>query len=81
MSDANPKALQAFCSAITALEKKRNSKIFCLIHNGAGEHICGPAFWGAVEHRREFANLDRLELLIHSPGGHAKYFLSVGEVF
>jgi hypothetical protein len=65
---ANPS--EKLQKAVLALEKKRKSRIFCIVHGG-DSHICGPTLWSVIKRRREFENLDTLELLLHSPGGHA----------
>ena len=64
---ANP--FEKLFKVIPQLEKKRKSKIYCILHGG-DQHICSPTFWSVVRKRKEFSNIDTLELLIHSPGGH-----------
>jgi len=57
--------------AISELEKRRGSKVFCVIHNGAG-HICEPSLLlPVIIKRKEFKKGKSLDLLIHSNGGEA----------
>ena len=65
------KALRDFEKTIASLEKRRKSRIFSVIHTSAPQHICGPETYKLLEHRDRFAGIDTLEILIHSPGGHA----------
>lgn len=72
MSDANGrKRIEAFWKAISKLEVKRNSRIFCILQCGDEGHICGPTFTSVLKERAKVKNLQTLELLLHSPGGHA----------
>jgi hypothetical protein len=57
--------------AISELEKRRNSKVFCVIHNGSG-HICEPSLLlPVISERKAFKKGKTIELLIHSNGGEA----------
>lgn len=56
--------------AVARLEKERQSRIFCLIE-GAEDHICRPFVLKLWEHRKQFANIETLEVLLMSDGGHA----------
>jgi hypothetical protein len=68
----NPaKAKREFERAILSLEKRRKSRIFSIIHTADPQHICGPDFLALRRNREQFNNVDTLEILIHSPGGHA----------
>lgn len=62
-----------FWKIIAKLEKRRKSKIFCLIHcPDDGGHICKETLpWKALVERENFKNIDTLEILLHSPGGSA----------
>lgn len=59
----------AFRSLITSLEKKRKSKIFCLIQS-EHEHLCAPSLGMLMAERARFTGVETLDVLIHSPGGH-----------
>jgi hypothetical protein len=65
------RALERLAETIAALERKRQSRIFCLIHGGAG-HICEPStLWPIIRTRKQFRKGQLLEILIHSGGGEA----------
>jgi hypothetical protein len=63
--------LEKLFAAVRAVEKARKTRMFCLIHGGQQQHICGPTLWAVIDRRREFDNIDTLDVLLHSPGGHA----------
>jgi hypothetical protein len=67
------KIRQAFESTILSLEKKRKSRIYVVVHNsqGARTHLCGPDFRTLYKNRSQFNGIETLEVLLHSPGGHA----------
>ena len=65
------KVFDRFSKAIEALEKQRKSRIFCMLHTSPPAHICGPEIFELIMNRRKLENIDTLEVLIHSPGGHA----------
>jgi hypothetical protein len=57
--------------AVSELEKRRNSKVFCVIHHGSS-HICEPSLMlPVITGRKEFKKGKTLDLLIHSNGGEA----------
>lgn len=63
------KIIQKLSASVGALEKKHQSRIFCLIHNAQG-HICEPStLWPIIQNRKQFKKGKLLEILIHSPGG------------
>jgi hypothetical protein len=65
----SPKSLQNLATAVAALEHKRGSRIFCLIHNGGG-HICEPStLWPIIRNRKQFKKGRAIDILIHSGGG------------
>lgn len=72
--------LKEFCQRITALEKDRGSRIFCMIHQGR-HHICGPTMRAVYANRIEAGYGDKLEILMHSPGGHPDYAYQVMKFF
>ena len=73
MADQPGKIRQSFESTILSLEKKRKSRIYVVVHNSRSErtHLCGPDFWTLYRNRGEFTGIETLEVLLHSPGGHA----------
>ncbi len=74
-------ARKNFENAIAALERQRRSRIFSLIHTAEPQHICQPEFWYALSRRQEFSRIDTLEILIHSPGGHASVSYRLAQYF
>lgn len=63
------KPLAKLQSTIAALERKRGSRVFCMIH-GRGGHICDVhTIDEVIRHRREFRKGKILDILIPSPGG------------
>jgi hypothetical protein len=73
MADQPGKIRQAFESTILSLEKKRKSRIYVVVHNSRSErnHLCSPDFRTLYRNRSEFKGMETLEVLLHSPGGHA----------
>jgi len=65
------KLTKDFEKAIRALEKRRHSRIFSIVHTGGPPHICHPEVRRLLQHRDKFSSIKTLEILIHSPGGHA----------
>ena len=71
MSDGKAKAVRDFEATVTALEKRRKSKIFIIVHTTSPHHLCNPELWTTIENRNQFKGTDTIEILVHSPGGHA----------
>ena len=69
--DEKKKVFERFSKAIADLEKQRKSRIFCIVHTNPPAHICGPEIYSLLVNRKRFENIGTLEILIHSPGGHA----------
>jgi hypothetical protein len=68
----NPSKLtKDFEKVVASLERTRNSRIFSIVHSGGAPHICAPELVKLLDHRDRFSGIDTLEILIHSPGGHA----------
>lgn len=69
---ANPsKVIKDFEKVVASLEKRRNSRIFSIVHTGGDPHICAPEMRRLLQHRDKFTGIATLEILINSPGGHA----------
>ena len=73
--------IQLFESSIIALEKSRKSRIFSLIHTDEPQHICTPELQMVLQMREEFSNIETLEVLVHSPGGHANTAYRLAKYF
>jgi hypothetical protein len=81
MADVKAQRLAEFEAAILALEKKRGSRIFSVIHLAPPFHICRPSLWGLAADRDKFRNIDTLEILLHSPGGHVDIAYQMAKFF
>lgn len=77
MSDARAQ----FEKVLLSLEAKRKSRIYAVVHTSGSHHLCQPDFWGALRRREQFANIDTLEILVHSPGGHANVAYRLAKYF
>ena len=77
MSDA----MAQFEKTLLALEVRRKSRIYAIVHTASEHHLCQPDYWGALRNRDQFANIDTLEILVHSPGGHAHVAYSLAKYF
>jgi hypothetical protein len=69
--DEKKKVFERFVKFLRDLEKRRKSKIFCIIHTGPPAHICSPELYALLRNRKGFQNVGTIEILLHSPGGHA----------
>jgi hypothetical protein len=80
----NPaKARQAFEAAVLALQKKRKSRIYVVLHDSDDDHdhLCGPDLRTLYRNRYQFKDIDTLELIVHSPGGHANVAYRMARFF
>lgn len=81
MADKASKLRQDFFSLVRDLEQKRNSKIFCVAQDFETQHLCSPEMRAILRDRSKFARLDTLEILLHTPGGHASVAYQMGRFF
>jgi len=58
----------SFCETVRSLEKERGSRIWCMVHPNS--HICFPTLYSIYTQRGEIGSGDKIEVLIHSGGGH-----------
>jgi hypothetical protein len=68
-------------SVVASLEKKRKSRIFCIIHNAPPYHLCNPDMGTVINSRADFKGIDTLEILVNSPGGHAQIAYELATFF
>lgn len=61
--------MQALHDVVRVIERERGSKIWCMLHCGYG-HMCGPAMMSILDSRDRVGNGERIEILVHSGGGH-----------
>lgn len=73
--------LVQFEKALLSLEKQRKSRIYAIVHTDEPHHLCQPDFWAALRRRDHFANLGTLEIMVHSPGGHANVAYRLAKYF
>jgi len=76
---SNPVA--QFEKTLLSLEKQRKSRIYAIVHPADPHHLCTPDFWGALRRREKFAGVQTLEILVHSPGGHANVAYRLAKYF
>ncbi|HEX8813959.1 MAG TPA: hypothetical protein VF753_00510 [Terriglobales bacterium] len=81
MPDHLAKAKQDFESAILALQKKRKSKVFAIVHDFESNHLCTPNFQAILRERDQFSGIDTLDVIVHSPGGHANIAYRMARFF
>lgn len=81
MADKKRRSVKEFEATILSLEKRRKSRIFSIIHNGPPHHICQPSLGKTIALRDKFRNIDTLEILIHSPGGHTDVAYQMAKFF
>jgi Serine dehydrogenase proteinase len=81
MPDHLAKAKQEFESALLVLQKKRKSKVFAIVHSFESDHLCTPHFQAILRDRDQFKGIDTLEVLVHSPGGHANIAYRMARFF
>jgi hypothetical protein len=70
-----------FEKTLLSLEKQRKSRIYAIVHTDASHHLCNPDFWGALRRREQFSGIQTLEILVHSPGGHANVAYRLAKYF
>ena len=73
--------IDQFEAVLRALEKRRKSRIFAIVHTDESHHLCQPEFWTALRRRNEFDPNGTLEILIHSGGGHANVAYRLAKFF
>jgi hypothetical protein len=66
----NASGLEKFFELIRELEKERSSRIWSMLHLKRGFHICAPAMWALYQGRVHTGSGEKVEILIHSGGGH-----------
>jgi hypothetical protein len=76
-----PNPLIQFENVLRSLERQRKSKIYAIVHTDDGHHLCQPDFWGALRRREQFTKTGTLEILVHSPGGHAHVAYRLAKYF
>lgn len=73
MPTQKPDTLVTFQNRIESLEKERDSRIWCMVHHSGNAHICGPMMRAIYQGRPVAGHGQKLEILLHSPGGHPDY--------
>jgi len=79
MAPSDPR--EQFEATLLTLEAERKSKIYAVVHTSGAHHLCQPDFWGALRRKEQFAKINTLEILIHSPGGHANVAYRLAKYF
>ena len=80
MLSEKEKALKHAHTQIRVLERRRKSKIFLFIEH-AHDHICVPQRNLIYNNKAAFKDVNKLEILLHSSGGHAEYAYQLAKLF
>jgi hypothetical protein len=80
MAEETEEPINKFIEKIKALEEKRNSRIFFFIE-GEEDHICYPQRELLFRKKDEFKDIEKLEVLLHSGGGHADCAYHIAKLF
>lgn len=76
----SPDSMMPVLEAVRELEKERGCPIWCMAHCNSG-HICGPTMWSVYEDRHKVGKGEKVELLLHSGGGHPEIAFKVMKFF
>jgi hypothetical protein len=80
MLSEKEKLLKRTYAQLRVLERRRKSKIFIYVENEQ-DHMCYPQRNFIFNKKPEFRNVDKLEILLHSGGGHAEYAYQLSKLF
>lgn len=80
MLSEKEKLLKRAYAQIGVLERKRKSRIFIFIESEE-DHLCVPQRNLIFNKKAEFRGIDKLEILLHSGGGHAEYAYQLAKLF
>src|SRR6266404_4355925 len=80
MLSEKEKLLKRAYAQIGILERRRKSKIFMFIEN-VQDHMCYPQLNLIFNQKAKFKNVDKLEILLHSGGGHAECAYQLSKLF
>jgi hypothetical protein len=72
--------IESVLEVVRGLEKERECPIWCMTHCNYG-HICSPTMWSVYKDRHKVGNGEKLELLLHSGGGHPDIAFKVMKFF
>src|SRR6266849_7360344 len=70
-----------FEKTLLSLERQRKSRIYAIVHTDESHHLCQPDFRAALRRREQFSSIGTLEILVHSPGGHAHVAYRLAKYF
>lgn len=80
MADESNEPLKGLSDKISNLEKKRNSRIFFFVE-GDDDHICYGQREFLFRKKDEFKDIEKLDILLHSGGGHADCAFHIAKLF
>lgn len=80
MTEQNNEVFEKFLEKIKNLEERRKSRIFFFIEN-EDDHICYPQREFLYSKKDEFKDIEKLEVLLHSGGGHADCAYHIAKLF
>lgn len=61
--------LEKLLGVVSGVQEARGCPVWCVIHTGAG-HVCGSTVMSLFKNRDAIGRGKRIDLLVHSPGGH-----------
>jgi len=72
---------QEFVEVVRSLEQERGNPIWCMAHCSSRSHICGTTMSSVYRDRQRTGQGERIELLLHSGGGHPDIAFKVMKFF
>ena len=72
--------MSALHDVVNELQKERGCPIWCIVHCNYG-HICAPAMWSVYSARHKVGHGEKIEILLHSGGGHPEIAFTVMKFF
>lgn len=80
MANANDTDLGKLLQVVSELEKERGCPIWVMVHCNQG-HICFPAIRSVYRSRHKIGKGKKIEILLHSGGGHPEIAFTVMKFF
>jgi hypothetical protein len=80
MASSGNSALDNLLNLVRELERERGSRIWCVLHCNYG-HICYPTYRSILRDRSNIERGEKVELLLHSGGGHPDIAFTVMKFF
>jgi hypothetical protein len=65
---------------VRTIERERGCRIWCILQSGQ-HHMCGPTMYSIYSGRDQIGRGKKIEILLHSSGGHPQYAYAVMKFF